>query len=97
MEQIGVRELRQNASKYLDRVKKGETFEVTDRGEPIAMLSPPPVQTPIERLVVEGALVSAGNPGALAEWLRRNPPVKLPEGVPSLSEVLQAMRDEDPR
>jgi prevent-host-death family protein len=41
MEQIGVRELRQNASKYLARVASGETIEVTDRGHAVALLIPP--------------------------------------------------------
>lgn len=41
MEQIGVRELRQNASKYLARVANGETIEVTDRGQAVALLIPP--------------------------------------------------------
>lgn len=40
MERIGVRELRQHASRYLARVGAGEAFEVTDRGRPIAVLSP---------------------------------------------------------
>ena len=40
MESIGVRELRQHASRYLARVASGETLEVTDRGRPIAMLVP---------------------------------------------------------
>jgi prevent-host-death family protein len=40
MDSIGVRELRQHASRYLARVARGETLEVTDRGRPIAMLVP---------------------------------------------------------
>lgn len=40
MERIGVRELRQHASRYLARVATGETLEVTDRGRPVAMLVP---------------------------------------------------------
>ncbi len=40
MERIGVRELRQHASRYLARVVTGETIEVTDRGRPIALLVP---------------------------------------------------------
>jgi prevent-host-death family protein len=40
MEKIGVRELRQHASRYLARVASGETLEVTDRGRPVAMLVP---------------------------------------------------------
>ena len=40
MDRIGVRELRQHASRYLDRVAHGETLEVTDRGRPVARLVP---------------------------------------------------------
>lgn len=40
MDQVGVRELRQHASRYLDRVAHGETLEVTDRGRPVARLVP---------------------------------------------------------
>ncbi|MGZ4153585.1 MAG: type II toxin-antitoxin system Phd/YefM family antitoxin [Actinomycetota bacterium] len=38
MERVGVRELRQNASEILRRVEAGESFEVTDRGRPVALL-----------------------------------------------------------
>jgi prevent-host-death family protein len=41
MEQIGVQELRQNASRYLSRVaSRQESIEITDRGRPIARLVP---------------------------------------------------------
>lgn len=40
MESIGVRELRQHASRYLERVAHGESLEVTDRGRPVARLVP---------------------------------------------------------
>jgi prevent-host-death family protein len=40
METVGVRELRQHASRYLERVRQGETLEVTDRGRPVARLVP---------------------------------------------------------
>ena len=42
MDRIGVRELRQHASRYLARVATGETIEVTDRGRPVALLVPTP-------------------------------------------------------
>ncbi len=35
-----MRELRQHASRYLARVARGETIEVTDQGRPVAMLVP---------------------------------------------------------
>jgi prevent-host-death family protein len=40
MERIGIRELRQYASRYIARVASGETLEVTDRGRPVARLVP---------------------------------------------------------
>ena len=40
MDRIGVRELRQHASRYLERVSRGESLEVTDRGRPVARLVP---------------------------------------------------------
>ncbi|CAN5687035.1 hypothetical protein BH24ACT25_BH24ACT25_12430 [soil metagenome] len=40
MESVGVRELRQNLSRHLARVKTGESLVVTERGEEIAVLVP---------------------------------------------------------
>jgi prevent-host-death family protein len=40
MQRIGIRELRQHASRYLALVSRGEQFEVTDRGRPVALLVP---------------------------------------------------------
>lgn len=37
---VGVRELRQNLSKYLDRVKAGEALVVSERGHEVARLVP---------------------------------------------------------
>jgi prevent-host-death family protein len=39
-ETVGVRELRQNLSRYLERVKEGETLTVTERGREVARLVP---------------------------------------------------------
>jgi prevent-host-death family protein len=59
MTSVGVRELRQRASELLRRVERGETIEVTDRGRPVAVLSPPPAGSPLERLRACGDLVAA--------------------------------------
>lgn len=40
MERVGIRELRQHASRYLGRVQVGESLEITDRGRPVALLVP---------------------------------------------------------
>jgi prevent-host-death family protein len=52
---VGVRELRQNLSIYLDRVRSGEVLTVTDHGHDVALLRPlPPSSDIVERMVAEG-------------------------------------------
>ena len=52
---VGVRELRQNLSVYLREIENGKSFEVTDRGQPVAMLVPlPKASTPLQRLIASG-------------------------------------------
>ncbi len=38
---VGVAQLRQNLSRYLRRVERGERLVVTDRNRPVAELGPP--------------------------------------------------------
>jgi len=55
MEQIGVRELNQQTSRVLARVRAGESLEITDHGEAVAQLIP--IQqgsSVLDRLVREG-------------------------------------------
>ena len=54
-ERIGVRALRQQASAVLRRVEAGQSFEVTDRGRPVARLVPIR-RTRLEQLTAEGRL-----------------------------------------
>ena len=52
---MGVRELRQHLSRYLRRVTAGETLVVTERGRPVAVVSPiPNLDDPLERMIAEG-------------------------------------------
>jgi prevent-host-death family protein len=91
-ERVGVRELRQNLSVYLRRVKAGETLEVTEHGQAVARLTPQPAETlsPLQRLVAEGRAT------APTRSHKNLPPPLKTEGV-SVSEVLRQMRDEDDR
>ena len=63
---VGVRELRQNLSVYLARVKGGATLTVTEHGHVVAILGPAPPRTDdlVERLVVEGRATPARRPPA---------------------------------
>ncbi len=92
MERIGVRELQHNASRILDRVKTGETIEITERGRLIAVLTPPSdLHQARARLIDEGVLQPGE--GGLADW---EPGPPRTDG-PALSEVLLDMRAEDDR
>ncbi len=52
---VGVRELRQNLSRYLSRVARGERLEVTERGKPVAVLGPVDESgSALHRLVASG-------------------------------------------
>ncbi len=51
---VGVRELKQNLSRYLDRVAAGEIVQVTDRGRPKALLVPVPDVAQLDRGIQEG-------------------------------------------
>ncbi len=56
---VGVRELRQNLSKYLRRVERGERLEVTEHGRPVAVLAPlGEPESPLARLVAAGRVSS---------------------------------------
>ena len=89
MVKIGIRELRQHASKYIDRVRRGATIQVTDRGRPVALLVPIPEDSVVERLMREGRLSEAT--GDLHEL---GPPLPPTKGVPLPSEVLREMRED---
>lgn len=92
MERIGVKELRQNASRYLALVKAGQTVEVTERGKLVALLSPPDAALSArDRLVAAGRLIPAT---ARTGRLRSPHPLPIPAGGPSNAELLEAEREE---
>ncbi len=66
MERIGVRELRQYASRYLARVQTGETIEVTDRGRPVALLVPTHEDRWLD-LVASGQILAATGEGEVLD------------------------------
>lgn len=82
---VGVRELRQNLSVYLRRVLRGEGFEVTHRGHPVAVLGPlPESSTALGRLVAEGRATEP-----VADLLELGPPCG-----PVTTEASEALREE---
>ncbi len=87
MKVIGVRELRQNASKYLKEVAAGQSIEITDRGHPVARLVPT-TGDPWQDLISAGEVVEAAHRLGVDD-------IK-PDAYPhSASETLERLRDDE--
>jgi prevent-host-death family protein len=91
LDRVGIRELRQNLSVYLKHVREeGRAYEVTERGEPVARLTPL-TDRPIsiyEQMVADGRITPAKR-----DLLDIKPLPALPGK--QLSDVLREMRDEE--
>lgn len=89
---VGIRELRQSLSKYVARVKEGEAFSVTERGEEVARLVPAPgYGDPVGRLQIERGAVPARG-----DLLDHGDPLDAPAGAgPSpATDALELEREE---
>lgn len=61
---MGIAELRQNLSRFLQRVALGERLLVTDHNRPVAELGPPPTAgAALDRLVAEGCVARPARRG----------------------------------
>ena len=92
---VGVRELRQNLSVYLDRVKQGETLEVTEHGQPVAQLGPRPARPTsiLDQMIADGRATPA-----TFDHRQIPPPMPNPHpGESTLTDILLQMREEDDR
>lgn len=91
MEAVGVRELRQNLSIYLDRVKEGETLRVTEHGQEVALLTPLPAKTMnvFERLVAEGKATAPTRSLKNLSLPKPGPP-----GLPRSEDIIAELREE---
>jgi prevent-host-death family protein len=63
MADVGVRELKQHLSEYLDRAERGELVTVTDRGRPKALLGPLPGRANVEDGVAAGWIAKGSGEG----------------------------------
>ena len=89
MSTVGVRELKNRLSEFLRRVAKGERITVTDRGKPVAVITPPAESAEDEAI---WAMVREG----IASWGGGKPrgasrPVKI-RGKPISDTVLEERR-----
>ena len=85
-----MRDLGQNVSRVLARVKAGESLVVTEHGRPIARCVPYTTGTSLDEMIASGEVTPPS--GDLQEFLARHKPV---ESEILGSEVLQEMRDEE--
>jgi prevent-host-death family protein len=60
--EVGVRELRDHLSRYLDRVREGDEVVITDRGRAIARVVPVGAERVLDRLIAEGIVTPARRP-----------------------------------
>lgn len=60
--EVGIKELRENFRSYLERVKSGEEVLVTERGKPIARITPHSRPSKRDELIARGVLTPAKKP-----------------------------------
>jgi prevent-host-death family protein len=89
IESVGVRELRQNASKVLDQVKDGAIIEITEHGVPVARILPI-TKSLYDEYIESGLIKPARNP----DWRPTKNPVKI-IGKKTSTEILMEMRAEE--
>ncbi len=57
--EVGVRELKNNLSRYLARVSTGDEVIITDRGRAVARITPIGTERTIDRLIAQGVVTPA--------------------------------------
>jgi antitoxin (DNA-binding transcriptional repressor) of toxin-antitoxin stability system len=67
-QRIGIRELRQHASVYVDLVERGYTVDITNRGRLVAQMIPVrDPESPLERWIAKGVIERAEDEGGVLE------------------------------
>ena len=90
MKSVGIRDLRQHATRYLRLVEAGESVQVTDRGRPIALIVPIASHGPVEMLQAQGRLVAPEG-----DLLALGAPLRPVGGVPLPSAILARNRAQE--
>jgi prevent-host-death family protein len=92
--QVGIRELKDNASAVIRRVAAGETIKITDRGRAVARIVPLRDDDAWwDRMADEGRLIPAKRD--LLQVLRENPPSPLMPGERSPFDALMELRADE--
>jgi prevent-host-death family protein len=94
VETVTVSELNQQTAKVLERIKAGETLEISEYGKPIARLVPAVATTGVpllDQLIAQGRAVPATSPGPISP----TPPRDKQDEDASLSDALAEMRADE--
>ncbi|HMP75750.1 MAG TPA: type II toxin-antitoxin system prevent-host-death family antitoxin [Kiritimatiellia bacterium] len=97
MKQATISYTKNNLSKLLEQVKRGETVTILDRTKPVARLTPMPAagDTDLDRRLddMERRGIIRRGSGKLPDWILKEPPPKAQSGF-SLSEAIIREREE---
>ena len=111
MSAVKIADLKNNLSRHLARVRRGQEITVLDRDAPVARIVPfvhgaLPVRASgseatasAERIadLARQGVVSPGDPRALGKWLDDHAPIRLPKGSATAVSALLEMRRETTR
>src|ERR1700730_14074444 len=87
---IGIRELRQHASVYVDLVERGYTVDITNRGRLVAQMIPVrDPQSPLERWIAKGVIERAEDDGSILDI---DPYPGTSAGQPTANQALAQLR-----
>ena len=82
---VGIRDLRNHLSRYIDQVRGGEELVITDRGSAVARLVPVEGGRKLDRLIAEGVVTPAAK-------RRRTRPVRRVRAQGAVSDLVAEQR-----
>jgi prevent-host-death family protein len=89
MRQVGIKELKRDASAIVDAVEAGETIVITRRGAPVARMGPVAAPARVQRLIDEGLMTWPGLPTHLPA---EKPAFTTGDGPPISQQVVEDRR-----
>jgi prevent-host-death family protein len=89
MREVGIKELKRDASAIVDAVEAGETIVITRRGTPVARMGPVAAPPRVQRLVDQGLMSWPGGPTGAPDDLT---PLVTGDGPPVSQQVVEDRR-----
>jgi prevent-host-death family protein len=87
---IGIRELRQDASRVIELVEKGDIVLITKHGKPVATLNPIP-KSKLQKLIDAGMVTPAKKKFNARDWKPKGPPAS-PELIAAIIADMKSSR-----